>query len=292
MKKLTIIKIALFAGLTAINAAPSAAQGTVPEWLVVELGGGLHSIQFEPDEGERSVGMGTTISAKYLRHLNQQWSVSGGIGFSNYSAKAIYNMTEKTQEFDNENNRDYELRTEYIDFIEKQKLFQIEIPVGATFRLDNIVAGNDLYLGMGLKLGVPVASKYKLKSGQYKVSGYYPSLDVLFEDMEEHDFYTVEAEKQKGKTSVKAVNLSLYGEALLHKKLSKTMSAYAGLYFSYCPLNTAKPTDAPIVDTGRQYNSSLNSNQIDKAHLATIGLKAALLLDFRKTFHINSAPKF
>ena len=59
-----------------------------------------------------------------------------------------------------------------LNFIEKQNLYQIEIPVGATFRFDNIVAGNDLYLGMGLKLGVPVSSKYKLKSGQYKVSGY------------------------------------------------------------------------------------------------------------------------
>ena len=292
MKRLTIIKIALLTGLTVGCIAPSAAQKGAPEWLVIELGGGMQNIQFKSQDGERSVGLGSTFAAKYLRHLDDKWSLSGGIGFANYGAKTEFNMLEKTQKFDSENNRDYELRTQYLGFIEKQNLYQIEIPVGATFRFDNIVAGNDLYLGMGLKLGVPVSSKYKLKSGQYKVSGYYPSLDVQFEDMEEHDFYTIEAEKQKGKTNVTSVNLSLYGEVLMHKSLSRTMSAYAGLYFSYCPLNIAKTSDAPIVDTGRNYNSSLNSNQVDKAHLATVGLKAAVLLDFRSIFHISSAPKF
>ena len=293
MKRQTIIQLTLLAGLIVGSFIPSNAQKKGNnEWLVVELGGGLQNIQFAPKDGEHTVGVGATFAAKYLRHLNNQWSVSGGFGFANYSSKAEFNMLETTQEFDNENNRPYELRTEYINFVEKQKMFQIEIPVGATFRIENILSNNDLYLGMGLRFGIPVSSRYKLKSGQYKVSGYYPSLDVQFEDMEEHDFYTVEAEKQKGKTNIAGFNMSIYGEALLHKSLSKTMSAYAGPYFSYCPLNIAKPTDAPIVDTGRQYNSSLNSNQVDKAHLVTIGLKAAILLDFRKTFHISSSAKF
>ena len=292
MKKLAIIKIALLAGLTAGSTHSSFAQRNASEWLVVELGGGLQSIQYAPEDGERGVGAGTTFATKYLRHLNDLWSVNAGIGFSNYGATSKFSMIEKTQEFDNENNRAYELRTEYIDFIEKQNLYQIEIPVGATFRIDNFISYSDLYLGLGLKLGIPVSGKYKLKSGQYKVSGYYPSLDVQFEDMEEHDFYTVEAEKQKGKSDITAVNMSIYGEILVNKNFSRTMSVYAGLYFSYCPLNITKPSDDPIVNTGRKYKSSLNSNQVDKAHLATVGLKAAVLLDFRKTFHITSAPKF
>ena len=292
MNRLTIIKIALLTGLLAGSTIPSTAQKGNPEWLVIELGGGVQDMRFAPQDGEHSIGLGTTFATKYLRHINNQWSLSGGIGFANYGAKAEFNMIEKTQKFVNENNKDYELRTEYLSFIEKQNLFQIEVPLGATFRIENFMSRGDLYLGAGVKVGIPVGSNYKLKSGQYKVSGYYPSLDVQFEDMEEHDFYTIDAEKQKGKTSVTGANMSIYGEVLLNKSLSRTTSIYAGLYFSYCPLNIAKSSDAPIVDTDRHYNSSLNSNLVDKAHLATIGLKAAMLLDFRSLFHFSSSPKY
>lgn len=292
MKKLTFIKIALLAALTASNAVQSVAQKNNNEWLVMELGTGLHGIQFAPDAGERHVGYGSLFDAKYMRHLTETWSVSGGLGFATYNARAEYNMIESSQAFDSVNNRAYELRTEYIGFIEKQKLYQIEIPIGATFRINNFITYGDLYLGMGLKFGIPVSSSYKLKKGEYKVAGYYPSLDVKFEDMEEHDFYTVEAKKQNGKTDVTGINMQLYGEILLHHNFSREMSAYAGLYFSYCPLNITKSGDEPIVNTGRTYKSSMNTSQVDKVHLASVGLKAAILLDFRRTFHMSSKSKF
>lgn len=290
MNKLDI-KIVVVALLTCLANAATAQKFT-SEWVLVELGGGLHNIQFKPNNGEHKMGAGLMLDAKYMRHLNQQWSVNGGLGFANYSSCVEFNTMEQTEKFDNENERTYELQTEYNNFIEKQKLYQLEIPIGATYRLNKLFTYTNLHIGAGVKFGIPIISKYMLKDGEYKVSGYYPSIDVTFEDMEEHDFYTVEASKQKDKVEISGFNVSIYLDALLHRHLNLTTEAYAGLYFSYCPLNITKKSDAPVVDTGRTYNGTLNSNQVSKANLMAIGVKAGVMLDFRHLFHLKSSSKF
>lgn len=289
--------------LGAIIAAVAAFSGStfaqsVPEWFVVELGGGLHNIQYSPYNADRSVGLGTMVDVKYMYHLNPLLSLSGGIGFANYGAKAKYNTADKSDDFDTENNQQYTLITNYKRFAEKQNLYQFEIPVGATFRIDHFLSYADLYLGLGLNFGIPVGSNYKLKKGEFQMSGYYPSTGEEYGqdgDLQHHGFMTMQAKKQKGKTDVKGLNMSIYGEVLVHTNLNRNMEICGGFYFGYCPLNIAKPDDVPVVSrntTDCTYHGTLNSNQVNKAHLATVGLKAALMMDFRRLFHISSASKF
>ena len=289
--------------LSAIIAAVAAFSGSTfaqssPEWLVVELGGGLHNIQYSPQDGDRSVGLGTMVDVKYMYHLNHILSLSGGIGFANYGANAKYDMADKSDDFDTENNQPYTLITNYKGFIEKQNLYQVEIPVGATFRIDHFLSYADLYLGLGLNFGIPVASNYKLKKGEFQMSGYYPSTGEEYGqdgDLQHHGFVSMQAEKQTGKTDVAEFNMSIYGEMLIHTSLNRKMDFCGGFYFGYCPLNIAKPNDVPVVSrntTDCTYHGTLNSNQVDKAHLATVGLKAALMMDFHQLFHRSSSSKF
>ena len=289
--------------LSAMIAAAAAFSGrtfaqATPEWLLVELGGGLHNIQYSPQDSDRSPGFGSMLDVKYMRHLNKVLSLSGGIGFANYGALAKYDMADKADDFDTENNQPYTLITNYKGFVEKLNLYQVEIPVGATYRINHFLSYADLYLGLGLKFGIPVASNYKLKKGEFQMTGYYPSTGEEYGkdgDLEHHGFVTMKADKQTGKTNVAGFNMSVYGEMMIHKSLNRNMEFCGGLYFGYCPLNIAKPDDVPVVSrntTDCTYNGTLNSNQVDKAHLATIGLKAALMMDFRRLFHISSASKF
>ncbi len=291
--------VAATATLLAIAPQQLHAQKLATQWITADLGGGLHSITFKAANGEHKPGVGTTLNIRYMQYLTNEIGVGGGMAITTYKSKSIYTFIDRSDyndEYVNANGETeiykFQLRSYLNNMTEKQNILQLELPVGVFYKISNFATNADLLLNAGFRIGIPVWNNYKLVDGKYETRGYSYDLNVELDSMSQHGFTSVKADKQKGKADICKINLALYGEALYVYKLNRKQLLYGGLYMSYAPTNTVKKNSNPVISNGGKYNGTLQSNQVDKAHLLTLGIKIGLMLDFNTTFHINSTRKF
>ena len=83
-----------------------------------------------------------TFDVGYHYFFTNSWAIASGLGFSTYSAKTQYNSSktdelnptyETTPSYDSINGLDYEFRTYFNGFEEKQNLVMLEIPIMAYY---------------------------------------------------------------------------------------------------------------------------------------------------------------
>lgn len=264
----------------------------IPRYITGDLGGGLQSIQFSSRDGQHKVGMGFRFNAGCVFMIDENWGINTGVGLSSYRSRVLYDSTmESSYAVDTlampGKRLEYEFRTYYSDFSERQNLLQLEVPITAFCQYPII---NDRFAVIGkagIKLGFPLSTKYCLMAGNYETRGYYPYTKVEYHDMPNHGFTKVESEKDKGKCKVNPVNVSLLLEGGMSYKLSKALQAFASVYFSYCLNNIHKETVDPILSSDRKFNGTLSSSQIDRASLMSVGLSAGVIWDYHITFYRN-----
>lgn len=297
------VRVTAAALLLAMSAPMAQAQvgWYVPRYITGDVGGGLQSIQFNPRDGKHKVGAGFHLNAGAVFMIDAHWGVATGVGMASYASKTIFNdMMEGSFAVDssiNVLNHDtatwvnpqYEFRTYFRNFTEKQKLLQIEVPIAAYFQYP-IDGRMDVVGRAGFKFGIPVSSKYKLMKGTYETRAFFET-GVEYDSLPQHGFYTTEVNKEKGKCKLNPINLSLMLEGGVTYKFTKTLRAYAGINFSYCLTNIHKETIEPILTTERKYNGTLCSNRIDRASLISVGASAGVIWDFWLA-HYKTKPKF
>lgn len=288
-------KIILSAALLFV-AATSIAQEN--QLLNVDLGSGLHTLQGKASDGDHGPQMGVTFNLGYRYFIDDNWGIGTGIGFSTYGAKTTFNFIERSTAFDAEvsdEGEEFELRTTYTNFVEKQKVTQLEIPIMGLYQIPNISRGMNFIGGVGLKIGIPVVTKYKLKEGSYETQGYYPSTGEVYASMANHGFSATELNKQIKPADCKSFSLALYGEAGLSYQISNGMFVYGGAYFGYSLISIANKSNKPLVSHDGTYNGSLASNQSNHANPLQFGVKASLLVNFdrlHQMLHVKSVRKF
>ncbi len=277
-------------------AATSFAQEN--QLLHVDLGSGLHTLQGKTTNGDHGPQMGITFNLGYRYFIDDNWGVGTGIGFSTYGAKTTFNFIERSTAFDAEvspEGEEFELRTVFTNFVEKQKVTQLEIPIMGLYQIPNISRGVNFIGGVGLKIGVPIVKKYKLKEGSYETQGFYPSTGEVYDSLPNHGFSAIELNKLKKPADCKSFSLSLCGEAGLSYQISKGTFVYGGAYFGYSLISIANKSNQPIVSFDGTYNGSLASNQCKHSNPLQFGVKASLMINFDKLhqmLHVKSVRKF
>jgi len=286
-----ILSVALF-----FTAATISAQEN--QLLHVDLGTGLHTLQGKANDGDHGPQMGYTFNLGYRYFIDAYWGVGAGLGLSSYAGKTTFNFVEQSEAFDPNvwaGGSNYSFNTYYKNFVEKQKVTQLEIPIVAYYCMRDISRGWDFVSNIGFKIGVPVVKKYKLKDGMYETKGYYDSVFVELDTLPNHGFYVVEANKQKIKSQCKNFSLSICGEAGLQRVISKGVYVYGGVYFSYSLLSLAQNNNKPLVSPNGTYNGTMASNQCSHANPLQFGVKASLLVNFNKVrqiLHLQTRTKF
>ena len=297
---------ALIALALAFPQFSSAQEWYIPRYITANVGGGLHSIQFNPHEGKHKVGAGFSVNAGCVFMINNNWGVSTGVGLSSFSSKALYNNTmESSYGYDSTISilnpgidQSYDFRTYYSNLTEKQRLMKLDVPILAYYQFP--ITSRMYIIGRaGFIIGVPVVSKYKLVKGTIETRKYLNATGVEMADttgiMAHHGIFKKEVDGQKGRTKVNPVNLSLALEAGASYKLTRTLSAHAGLYFGYCLTNIYKESLNRVVQPTNSdefvYNGTLRSNQIDRASLLSVGLSAGIIWEFRAAY-VRTKPKF
>lgn len=276
----------IFSIIAAATLAISAGAQTVAHdnYFGVSFGGGLNTMLYKPANGQQQVGFGFDAALYYGRFFNKTVGLGVGLNYSWANAYATYNWNEVTPGLIHASNPniDYTLTTGFQDFVERQNVGVLSIPVEVLFR--KAFNRSALIGGVGLSVDFPIHGAYYAKGGSYKTSGMFPSLgNYTVEDMPEHGFSTYNTTQNAKFNNRAKVGASVIGDLGVRVALNDNWGMYFGIYAGYGFTNLlaeakademimVNPTNSAQID----YRGTFDSNQAAKANLLKAGVKIAI----------------
>ena len=276
--------IVLFAAV-ALTLSVSAQQAAHDNYVGVNFGGGLNTMLYKPANGQQKVGMGFDAGIHYARFFNQWAGLGVGLQYSWANAYATYNWNEVTTGLTHPNNPNtpYTLTTGFSNFVERQNVGVLSIPVEALFRksFNDRVA---LIGGVGLSLDLPIHGAYIAKGGSYSTTGVFPAIgSYVISDMPEHGFSTYNTTQGAKINNRAKVGGSLIADLGARFALDDNWGLYVGVSFGYGfsnLLGAAKTEEMIMVNTADaskiDYRGTFDSNETAKVNLLRCGLKIAI----------------
>jgi len=260
-------------------------------YLNFNVGGGLHNLSYNLQNGTQKGQFGYTINAGYSYFFTPQWGLHTGLGFQSFNSLSTLNYLSTTPEIDSEGVA-YLFKANYKNWQEKQQALFIDIPLTIQYKLP-VTKKFGLLASAGGKISIPVNTSYKTTGGEFVTSGYYEQWNVPLDNMPQHGFSTYNKEF-KGKLNLKTAYMAIADLGGLYK-LNEKLDLYAGAYINYGLNNILKATDKPIFQPntdGGIYNGIFASSQTTSVTPVSIGLKVGVYwhlgvkkstLDFNKT---------
>ncbi|MBR5695764.1 MAG: OmpA family protein [Paludibacteraceae bacterium] len=269
-------------GLLTLPSLVSHAQ-TYDHYLDLTVGGGLHSVQFSPKEGNFTPGTGMEVRAAYRRVLDEHWSAGLGLGVSWYNARSFYEDYRISRAaVDAQNGEPYEYRVIFSDWREKQHVVNLELPVAIYYQQPISTLWSFLGSG-GLKFFMPISNQYRILDGEMETKGYFKQLtNIEYGNLPQHGFFKEDA--YEGEASLRKFGGGVFADAgFLRSFKHGDMSLYMGLYFSYGFTDLSKDHTSSLFD-GNSYPGVLSSNLTDKAHLMAAGVKVGISFGMPRIF--------
>lgn len=272
----------------AIFALQLQAQTTFQKYLHnidVAVGGGLHSVQFDPKQGgDHDPLFGGTVNLHYRIAPLKRWSFATGIDLTTYRAESQYDELQQTiycTDVENGYNEKYDVT--FKDWSEVQNSINLEIPLGAYYRLPlNSVWG--LVAGGGVKLELPISKRYKTRNdktdGYIDRTAYFEETNVDYSDMPQHELY--KTSEYKGSAKMKSAGMAVFVELGATRPLKSNRSLYLGTYFSHSVLNSNKSNSNLYDASTDSYSGVVSSDLVKKSHLMAVGIKVGLSFGYPK----------
>lgn len=251
-------------------------------YLDVTAGGGLHSILFNPADGNHIPGGGSELKLAYRRPINDLWSVSGGIGFSWYNAWSSYDdLRLSHMTVDKLNGEPYEYRVVFTNWKEKQHIANFEIPFVANYYYPLNFKWS-LTAGAGLKVFFPISDYYRISHGTLQTKGFFKDLtNIEYENLPQHGFFT--KEECEGKAALRKVGAGVTLDLGAYRSFKHSdMSLYMGAYFGYGFTNLVKEHNPLFYET--DYVGVISSDRVGKVHLLSAGIKAGITFGFPRVY--------
>ena len=281
MKTKRIFSIIAAAALTI---SVSAQQSDHYNYVGVSFGGGLNTMLYNPANGNGKVGAGFDAGLFYGRFFNEWIGLGVGLNYSWANAYATYNWNEVTTGLTHASNPNvpYNLTTGFNNFVERQNVGILSIPVEVLFR-KTFNERWALIGGVGLAIDFPIHGAYYAKGGSYSTTGVFPTLgNYTIENMPEHGFSTYTTTQGAKINNRAKVGGSVIGDLGARVALNDNWGMYLGVYVGYGFTNllgAAKteemiminPTDPSKID----YRGTFDSNETAKANLLRCGVKIA-----------------
>ncbi len=286
---LTIVAASI--ALTAV-----AQQSEHDNYIGVNFGGGLNSALYKPANGTHGLGFGFDAGLHYGHFFNKTVGLGVGLQFSWANAYATYNWNEVTTGLTHPSNPNtpYNLTTGFNNFVERQNIGYLSIPVEVLFRkgLNDRAA---FIAGVGLSLDLPLYGNYIAKSGSYSTTGVFPALgSYAFSDMPEHGFSTYTTTQGAKWNNRAKVGGSVIADLGFRVAMNDNWGMYFGLYAGYGFTNllgTAKTEEMVMINdqmvndqmVNVLYRGTFDSNETGKANLIRAGVKIAIDFGWPKT---------
>jgi outer membrane protein OmpA-like peptidoglycan-associated protein len=200
--------------------------------ISIKLNGGPSGILYGTSSGNEQLKAGGGFGIGYSYFLTNHWAINTGLDFmyNQNSYKLNDAITINSYEIDDQTSA-FEYSVTAKNFNEEQHFISFTIPVFLHYST-MISRQTEWYFGLGTKLLFPGKQIIKSTADEIQVSGYYPDLNIVVDDLPSHGFGKVTNWKDETSVNLKpSVLVSV--ETGLTFKLKKNLKLYAGLYADY-----------------------------------------------------------
>lgn len=245
----------------------------------ISLGGGLEVLSYTPEIGKPKPGGGVLFEWQFQHFLVQNFGYGVGLGLSYFTANYYINETiEKPITDETDAGVPYTLRTIFNDFNEKQRTFQLEVPIGLYARFN---AGDNSFfvIGAGPRLAFPLVSKYEYSRGSVETRAYFGGdIDADLGNLPQHGLYKQDANGDND-IDINRLQLSLYVDMMWTFALNNSAAFHMGAYLAYGLNDMVSNHDATM---GISKKSILNATLTEKVVPICAGLKIGISLPLKK----------
>lgn len=245
----------------------------------ISLGGGLEVLNYTPEIGKPKPGGGVMLEWQFQHFLAQNFGYGVGLGLSYFTANYYINETiEKPITDETDAGVPYTLRTIFNDFNEKQRTFQLEVPIGLYARFN---AGDNSFfvIGAGPRLAFPLVSKYEYSRGSVETRAYFGGdIDADLGNLPQHGLYKQDANGDND-IDINRLQLSLYVDMMWTFALNNSAAFHMGAYLAYGLNDMVSNHDATM---GISKKSILNATLTEKVVPICAGLKIGISLPLKK----------
>ncbi|MBO4578332.1 MAG: hypothetical protein J5688_06445 [Paludibacteraceae bacterium] len=314
-KRLVILLVSLL--LVGVSAVMAGSRDTLHTTYVVNtdyvpthvitasIGTGVHTLLPKLSaDGQNTLGLkagvggGFQLQALYTYYIHKYVGITGGLGFDMYSGNMHGEFNDRVWLYDKDNRMNYWLNSDYHDFKEREQLYMLTIPIGATGRI-NLTDPLQLRGTLGIGMNVIVGSHFR-GQGQLETTADYPDYNLHFDsDLPQHGFSNYYMGGYNGKIeNTFPVNMFVFADIGAHYQFTRRWGVYGGIYFEYSCFNAVRPT---VNDAGRRpelvtfdaqtkqftYSGMINSKFIEALHPFCIGIKAGVTITYMSRAKCN-----
>lgn len=282
MKKIVYILslvVIFFLNLSRLNAQIDGSH------LMFDLGGGVHTMLYDPHWGENKIGMGGKIGLNYAYYFNQNF----GFGLGSYCS--LYSSKYKVKDFELSDGKKQidDLNYDYTYVLyakshlnETERVVSLYFPI--SFRTQFQIGWYwDMRVNVGASIELPLLKRYYTE-GDVTTSAYYEELNILFHDMPNHGF-------MKEKYSVhddfitKKVGISPFIDLGFSRMIDSHWRFYLGVYASLSAMNLLKDNENPQFydsTSDRKPQNAFASDLSESMRLFKAGAAIGFIYQFRE----------
>jgi outer membrane protein OmpA-like peptidoglycan-associated protein len=206
-----------------------------------KINGGPSGILYDSNIGDGKLKFGGGIGVGYTYFFSNHWGISTGVDvtYNQNSFELNNGTTISTYEVDDQTSA-FEYQVTPTNYKEDQHFIGIAIPLMAQYRTA-IASQTQLYFGVGGKIMFPGKQTVKASASELQLSGYYPDVNLLVDDLPSHGFGKVTNWQDKTTVSLDPAFMLSFETGLSFKLAEKT-KLYTGLYIDYGLTDLAKET--------------------------------------------------
>lgn len=243
--------------------------------LSIHAAGGISTLQYSPNVGEKALGFGGNFGVGYTYFFNKNLGIGTGLEFSLLNSKFDMSGQDYVMPgIDPVSKVPFLLTYKVNNFEEKQQAWMVNVPIMLHFQ-----AGK-FYAAAGAKIGFPVAANYTAENGTVETTGFFEDTNwqIPSSGYEHLGFGKYDISGTEGELNLKT---AIMASAELGAKwaLSEKWALYTGLYIDY-GLNNIVSTNnrTNLIDieysaTGVRVPASvLQSQYMDKANAKSVNI--------------------
>lgn len=232
----------------------------------LKINGGPSGILYDSAIGNGKLKSGGGIGIGYTYFFSSHWGIATGIDvmYSQNSFELNNGNTITSYEVDDQTSA-FEYRVTPSKYKEDQHFISAAIPLLLQYRTA-VAPKTQLYFGFGGKILFPGKQTIKASASELQLSGYYPDLNLIVDDLPSHGFGKTSNWQDKTTVSLEPSFL-LSAETGLIFKIKEKTQLYTGVYIDYGLSDLVK--DTPDLNIAAYHPNGLNNIQSN----GTIGNK-------------------
>ena len=265
--------------------------GFCPHEFSVWAGGGFSSLNAFPTFGDRDYRFGGIAGLGYAYHFNENWALSLGVEIALYNMKMQINDLTDDYTAQDPDGEDIRYITQIDGYTEKQRLYQLNIPLQVWYQTPLNARGDEIYLSLGGKFGVPLSAAYSSHDAHFIASGYYPALNQELYDQRDLGYGDNSGRTMKEKLNFNCSYIGSAEAGVKWKLNDPRYNLYTGFYFDYGFNDILKSNDKTFLEYDQRFpdrfrtNSALvsqytqsgeTSSFADKVSVVALGLKVRM----------------